>query len=387
MPETTGASTRAVHAGERRPGPEGSLVYPIYQSTVFTPRPGDAYDDLRYLRLSTAPSQVYLHDKLAALEESPAAVATASGMAAITTTLHALLSTGDHLLAATGLYGGTHAFLTAHAARLGWTVSFVDPTRPDTWEAARTPRTRVFLLESVSNPLVRVARLPEAVSFARAHGITTVVDNTFASPVNLRPRTLGVDVVVHSATKYLNGHSDLVAGAVMGDEELVTRIRQTLNHYGGTLDAHAGFLLARGVKTLAVRVRAQNANALALARFLHDHPRVAEVHYPGLPDHPDHEVASRLMSGYGGMLSFRPTGGAAVAAAVVERTRLAYSAPSLGGVETLITRPVVTSHASMDPAERARLGITDDLIRVSCGIEDTEDLVADLEQALASADA
>src|SRR5690606_25883393 len=260
-----GIGTLSVHGGERRPGPDGSLVFPVYQSTVFSVEEGTDYHDLRYPRLSTTPSQVYLHDKLAALEGAEAAVATASGMAAITTVLHALLRAGDHVLAGDCLYGGTHDFLTRHAEDLGWTYTFVDPQEPGTWEAARTPRTRVFLVETITNPLVRVGRLREVAEFCRAHGITSVIDNTFATPVNFRPLQVGFDLVVHSATKYLNGHSDLAAGAVMGSAELVGRVHRTLNHYGGTLDPHAGFLLARGMKTLALRVRAQNANALALA--------------------------------------------------------------------------------------------------------------------------
>src|SRR5690606_26752676 len=242
--------------------------------------------------------------------------------------------------------------------------------------------TRVFLVETITNPLVRVGRLREVAEFCRAHGITSVIDNTFASPVNFRPLQVGFDLVMHSATKYLNGHSDLAAGAVMGSAELVGRVHRTLNHYGGTLDPHAGFLLARGIKTLALRVRAQNANALALATYLASHPKVVAVNYPGLASHPDHAHAAQLLSGFGGMLSLRPAGGPQAAAALLEALRVPYSGPSLGGVESLVTRPVVTSHAGMDPGERERVGITDDLVRVSCGIEDADDLIADFAQAL-----
>jgi cystathionine beta-lyase/cystathionine gamma-synthase len=374
--------TVAVHGGERRPGPEGSLVFPIYQGTVFTVEPGTGYHELRYLRLSSTPSQVYLHDKLAALEGAPAALATSSGMAALTAVLHTLVRSGDHILASECLYGGTHDFLTGHAEQLGWSYTFVDPHRPETWPAARTDRTTVFLAETITNPLMRVGRLPDIVDFARAAGITTVIDNTFATPVNFRPLSAGFDVVFHSATKYLGGHSDLVAGCVIAREELVDQVHRTLNHYGGSLDPHAGFLLARGMKTLALRVRAQNANALALAQFLAGHPHVAAVNYPGLPDHPDHAHASELLTGFGGMLSLRPAGGPDSAAALLDAVRLAYPAPSLGGVETLITRPALTSHAGMSAGDRERLGITDDLVRVSCGVEDAEDLIADFAQAL-----
>lgn len=374
--------TLAVHAGERRPGPDGSLVFPIYQGTVYTVEPGTDYHALKYLRLNTTPSQVHLHGKLAALEGTPAALATSSGMAAITTVLHTLLREGDHVLAGDCLYGGTHDFLTEHAEQLGWRVTFVDPHRPETWEAARTERTKVFLVETITNPLMRVGRLREVAEFARAGGMTSVIDNTFATPVNFRPSKLGFDLTVHSATKYLNGHSDLVAGAVMGDHELIGRVHRTLNLYGGSLDPHAGFLLARGLKTLAVRVRAQNATGQALATFLNGHPKVSAVNYPGLPHHPDHPHAAALLSGFGGMLSLRLVDGVPAAEALLEALRLPYPAPSLGGVETLVTRPALTSHAGMSPDDRARSGITDDLIRVSCGIEDTQDLIDDFAQAL-----
>jgi cystathionine gamma-synthase/cystathionine gamma-lyase/cystathionine beta-lyase len=374
--------TLAVHGGERRPGPEGSVVFPIYQGTVFSVEPGTGYHDIRYIRLNSTPSQVYLHDKLAALEGAEAALATASGMAALTTVLHTVLKAGDHLLASDCLYGGTHDFLTQHAENLGWTYTFVDPQRPESWAAARTPSTKVFLVETIANPLVRVAKLRDVVAFARREGLTTVVDNTFASPVNFRPLSIGFDVVFESATKYLNGHNDLVAGAVAGSAELIERVRHTANLYGGSLDPHAGFLLARGLKTLAVRVRAQNHNALALAEFLAGHPKIAEVNYPGLASHPDHGHAAQLLSGFGGMLSLRPAGGLDAAEALIEALRIPSVAPSLGGVESLITRPAATSHAGMSAEDRERIGVTDELIRISTGIEDVADLIADFEQAL-----
>jgi cystathionine gamma-synthase/cystathionine gamma-lyase/cystathionine beta-lyase len=230
---------------------------------------------------------------------------------------------------------------------------------------------------------MRVGRLREIVEFARREGLITVIDNTFASPVNFQPLAAGFDLCFHSATKYLGGHSDLVAGCVMGSSEAIDRVRRTLNHYGGSLDPHTGFLLARGIKTLALRVRAQNQNAMALATFLAGHREVAAVNYPGLSSHPDHAHAAELLSGFGGMLSLRLRGGEAAAQGLLDALRLPYVAPSLGGVETLITLPATTSHAGMSPQERERLGITADLIRVSCGIEGQQDLVADFDQALA----
>jgi cystathionine gamma-synthase/cystathionine gamma-lyase/cystathionine beta-lyase len=377
--------TVAVHGGEPRPGPDGSVVFPIYQGTVYETEPGAGYHDLKYIRLNSTPSQQYLHGKLAALEGAEAAVATSSGMAAVTSILLSLMRAGDHLIASECLYGGTHDFLTGHAADLGWTCSFVDAGRPETWAAARTDRTRVFLVETITNPLMRVGLLDRVAAFGRREGIVTVIDSTFASPVNFRPLQAGFDLVFHSATKYLGGHSDLVAGAVMGGTDLVERVRKTVNLFGGSLDPHAGFLLARGIKTLSLRVQAQNANALALARFLEDHPAVAAVHYPGLASHPDHAHAAELLSGFGGMLSLRLHGGEQAAQALADAVTLAYSAVSLGGVETLVTRPAATSHAGMSPQDRDSLGITADLIRVSTGIEGTQDLVGDFAQALEKA--
>jgi cystathionine gamma-synthase/cystathionine gamma-lyase/cystathionine beta-lyase len=372
--------TLAVHGGERVPGPEGSVVFPIFQGTVFSVEPGSDYHDIKYHRLNSTPTQSYLHDKLAAVEGAEAAVATSSGMAAVTTILHTLLGAGDHLLVGDCLYGGTHDFLTQNAARLGWEYTVIDTHDPSSWQVREN--TRVVLVETITNPLMRVGRLREVVAFAREHGLTSVVDNTFASPVNFRPVAAGFDLVFNSATKYLNGHSDLVAGSIAGSAALVERVRHTLNLYGGSLDPHAGYLLARSLKTLGLRVRQQNANAQALAEFLAAAPKVAEVNYPGLLRGPEHAHVGELLQGFGGMLSFRLTGGVDAAEALLSALTLPANAPSLGGVETLITRPATTSHAGMSPEDRAAVGITDDLIRLSVGIEDAEDLVADFANAL-----
>ncbi|THV30180.1 trans-sulfuration enzyme family protein [Glycomyces paridis] len=380
--------TLAVHAGEPRPPAGGSVVHPIYQGTVFETRPGDDYDDIQYIRLNTNPGQEYLHGKLAALEGAEAALATASGMAAITTTLLSLLAAGDHLIAAGAVYGGTRHFLTELAPRLGWHVDFVAPDDPEAWAEALRPNTKAFIVETISNPLARVADLVAIADFSREQGLASVIDNTFATPVVFRPHTIGFDLVCHSATKALNGHSDLVAGAITGTAERIGRIRAVLNLYGASLDPHAGFLLARGLKTLALRARQQNANALALARFLEGHNAIARVNYPGLDSHPDHARAAGLFDGgFGSVLSFRPAGGTPAAEAILATLALPYTAPSLGGVESLVTRPAVTSHAGMSAAERAVDGIDDDLVRFSCGIEATEDLVADFGAALEKAGA
>ncbi|MGD8377381.1 MAG: aminotransferase class I/II-fold pyridoxal phosphate-dependent enzyme [Acidobacteriota bacterium] len=381
-PAVRNLETLAVHGGERRPGPEGSIVFPIYQATVFTPEEGAAYHDLRYIRLNSTPTQRYVADKIAALEGGETALPTGSGMAALTGSLLAYLHAGDHLIAGESLYGGTHNFITQWAGDLGLTYTFVDAQRPETWEEALRPETKVFLVESITNPLMRVPRLRELVAFARAHDLVSIIDNTFATPRNLQPLALGFDLVFHSATKYLNGHSDLVAGCVVGSVERVEPVRKALGLLGGTLDPHAAYLLARGIKTLALRVERQNASAMALATALRDHPKVLKVNYPGLPDHPDHDHARQLLAGFGGMLSLHVDGGERAASRALEGLRLATPAMSLGGVETIVSLPCKTSHAGMLPEEREKVGITEDLMRISTGIEATDDLVADFRQAL-----
>jgi cystathionine gamma-synthase/cystathionine gamma-lyase/cystathionine beta-lyase len=376
--------TIAIHGGEERPTPERSVAMPIYQSSTFVTSAGDAdYHDIRYIRLSNTPNHLAVHRKLALLEGCEDAVVTASGMAAITTTLMALLSTGDHLIAEDCLYGGTHDFLVKDFPSLGLEVSFMeDPERPEDWSRLVRPATRAIYVESVSNPLLRVIDLERVVELARAHGLVSIIDNTFPSPVNFDPARLGFDLVLHSATKYLNGHTDLVAGAVVGRRELVRMVKRKLDHLGGTLDPHGCALLHRGLKTLCLRVRAQNENALALARRLERHPGVESVIHPGLESHPDHLRARRLFRGFGGVLSLTPRGGLAAAERLLARLRLPFVAPSLGGVETLVTRPAITSHSGLSAEARRALGITDSLVRVSVGIEAVEDLIADFEQAL-----
>jgi cystathionine gamma-synthase/cystathionine gamma-lyase/cystathionine beta-lyase len=382
MKDRVRIETLAVHAGERRPGPEGSVVFPIFQGTVFEVPPGTPYSEIPYNRLTSAPAQRYLHDKLKALEGAEAAVATASGMAAVTTALLSLLKSGDHMLLGDCLYGATHSFVTKFADDLGWTHTFVDPQQPGTWAAAVTPKTRVFLLESITNPLIRVGKLREVVAFSKKAGLVSIIDNTFASPINFRPLSIGFDLVFHSATKYLNGHSDVVAGCVMGSEALMSGVRRALVHYGAALDPHAGYLLARGIKTMALRVKAQNENALQLAAFLEAHPAIAKVSYPGLANHPDHAYAKQLFSGFGGMLSIQLKGGIGATEKMLAALEVPAVAPSLGGVESLVTRPSTTSHSGMSAEDRAKLGITDDLVRISCGIENAQDLIDDFKQAL-----
>jgi cystathionine beta-lyase/cystathionine gamma-synthase len=374
--------TKLIHAGEPSPRIDGAVTMPIFQTAMFESAGEKSYHEIRYLRLNNTPNHVALHAKLAALENAEAALVTSSGMAAISTALLALLSNGDHFLAQNCLYGGTHDLVTKDLVGYGITHSFVDGSKPDTWEAALRPNTKLMYVESIANPLLDVPDLEAVVAFAKRHGLITLIDNTFASPVNFRPAEVGFDLSLHSATKYLNGHSDLVAGAVIGRADLVTRVTHRLNHLGGTLDPHACFLLHRGLKTLALRVGYQNRSALAIASFLEGHKAVRKVVYPGLASHPQHEIARRMFDGFGGMLSFEVGGGVEAAERFMARTTLPVVAPSLGGIETLLTRPATTSHSGLSAAERERIGIRDGLIRVSVGIEHTDDLIADFGQAL-----
>ncbi|HEY0480808.1 MAG TPA: aminotransferase class I/II-fold pyridoxal phosphate-dependent enzyme [Kofleriaceae bacterium] len=374
--------TKLIHAGEPRPGHQRAVTMPIYQSSTFEYAGAADYHDVQYIRLNNTPNHAALHAKIAALEGTEQALVAGSGMAAISSTLLSLLSTGDHVLAHDGLYGGTFDLLTKDLPRLGITCSFVDASRPETWAAQVTPRTRVFYVETITNPLVQVVALDEVARFARERGMVSVIDNTLATPINYRPVEHGFDLVVHSATKYLNGHSDIVAGAVAGRAELVTAVKHKLDHLGGTLDPHACFLLQRGLKTLAVRVRYQCQSALELAGTLARHPRVAHVNYPGLERHPHHARARQWFAGAGGLMSFELTGGVAAADQLMQRLVLPISAPSLGGTETLITRPATTSHAGLPPEIRRRQGITDGLVRLSVGLEATQDLIEDFAAAL-----
>ncbi len=375
-------ATRAVHAGEPEPRIEGALSIPIFQSSTFETAGETDYHAVRYVRCNNTPNHHSLHAKLASLEAGEAAVVASSGMAAITTTLLTLLSHGDHLLALEGLYGGTHTFVTRDLAEYGIGHDLMDGNRPETWSALLKPSTRAIYVETITNPLMQVPDLEQVVRFARKHGLVSIIDSTFATPVNYRPLESGFDLVVHSGTKYLNGHSDLAAGAVIGSGELVRRVTHKLNHLGGVLDPHACFLLQRGIKTLVLRVGRQNENTLALAHFLAAHPAVDAVNYPGLETHAQHGRARKLFSGFGGMLSFEARGGIEAADRLLGRLRIPKSAPSLGGVETLITRPVTTSHAGVPAKERIRMGISDSLVRVSVGIEDPGDLLEDFEQGL-----
>jgi cystathionine beta-lyase/cystathionine gamma-synthase len=375
--------TLAVHAGAPDHPIEGAVVMPIFQSATFVHEAGGSYEDVRYIRLNNTPNHRVLHARLAAICGGETALVTSSGMAAITTALLTVLRAGDHLVAQDCLYGGTRAFLERDAVAFGIETTFVTGGGLDSFSGALRPNTKAIYVEAVSNPLLQVPDLAALGHFARQRGLTSLIDNTFPSPVNFRPLEWGYDLELHSATKYLNGHSDIVAGAVVGAASLVRAVNAKAALLGGSLDPHACFLLERGLKTLALRVRQQNANAQALAELLEAHPRTTRVLYPGLPSHPDFERASALFSGgCGGVLALELDGDARDADAFMQRLQLAKVAPSLGGVETLVTRPATTSHAGMSPEARASAGIGDNLVRVAVGIEATSDLLDDFTRAL-----
>jgi cystathionine beta-lyase/cystathionine gamma-synthase len=374
--------TKLIHAGEPMPRIHGAVSLPIFQSATFQYAAGDDYHTLKYIRLNNTPNHDALHEKLAASENADSALVTASGMAAISTTLLTVLSAGDHVLVQDCLYGGTHDFITKDLKSFGIRYDFIRPGDPESWKRQLRPETKAIYVETMSNPLLQVPDLRGVVEFAKTNRLVSLIDNTFASPVNFRPSEHGFDLSLHSCTKYLNGHSDIVAGAVIGRRELVSNIKHRLDRLGGSLDPHAAFLLHRGMKTLALRVRYQNESTLAIAQFLERHPAVESVYYAGLENHPGHIHARELFDGFGGVLSFELKGGTEKAQQLIERMTLPISAPSLGGVETLITRPATTSHSGMSREDRNRLGISDRLIRFSVGIEATGDLLEDFDQAL-----
>lgn len=377
-------STRVIHDGEPNPRIYGAVAIPIFQTAMFETAGDSEYHNVRYTRLNNTPNHDALHSKLASIENAEAALVTASGMAAITTTMLTVLKSGDHILLQNCLYGGTHDFVTKDLADFGIEYNFVDGNDPTSWEAHLRPSTKAFYVESISNPLVGVSELEAAAQFARAHNLVSMIDNTFASPINFRPAEWGFDISLHSGTKYLNGHSDLIAGAVIGKADLVERIRRKLNHLGGSMDPHACFLLHRGIKTLSLRVERQNANALGIARFLEGHPRVAKVNYSGLESDENHARAKKFFDGYGGMLSFELTGGGDAAGNLMNRVTIPIVTVSLGGVETLITRPALSTHQGLSEEHRAALGIKDSLLRFSVGIESMDDLIDDLRVGLES---
>jgi cystathionine beta-lyase/cystathionine gamma-synthase len=369
--------TQSVHAGSHGDLQFKGLVTPVFPSSAYDYEEGSP---TLYPRYFNTPNQRSVVEKLCALESAETGLVFSSGMAAILTTLFAFLKKGDHAIFQKGLYGGTFDAVVKEFPRFGIEYSFVDGSRPDMFEKEVRTNTKVIYIESPSNPTLMITDISAIADIARRNGLITVIDNTFASPVNQNPIPMGIDVVVHSGTKYIGGHSDICCGAALGRTELIKSIYDSSLHFGGSLDAHTAWLVERSLKTLVLRVRQQNKNALAIAEFLLTHDRVGRVYYPGLKSHPGHEIAkSQMTGGFGGMLSFEVK---IDAERFITRLSLIRKAVSLGGVESTITSPAKTSHVKMTEQERAQIGVTDHLLRLSVGIEEATDLIDDITNAL-----
>ena len=380
-PETQ--ATRAAADLEKKNGP---MSLPIYQTSTFEVRDNDEQlrvtgSDSYYTRYGN-PTNTAAEKTIAELEGVDAAMTFASGMGAITTTLMALLKSGDHVVAQRDIYGGTHKFLSQWLPKFGVETTFVDSTDYSQHERAIRSNTKLLYVESPTNPALRVIDLRRTASLAKKHGLISMIDSTFATPINQRPAEYGFDLIMHSGTKYLSGHTDLICGVVAGRKELIEKILATRTTIGNCMDPHASWMLVRGMKTLAVRVARQNDNALRVAEFLEQHAKVRRVHYPFLHSHPQHALAKAQMSAGGGMVTFEVEGSGEDARRVSEALRLFTLAPSLGGVESLVSIPVLTSHLMVPEEDRQKMGVTEQMIRLSVGVENAEDLISDLEHAL-----
>ena len=379
---TPGFSTRAIHAGQKPDPATGAVVVPIYQTSTFAQDAVGKHRGYEYARTGN-PTRAALETCIAALEGGAHGLAFASGMAAEAAIMQ-LLKPGDHTVAVDDLYGGSYRLFRRVLEPMGLSFSFVDGTDLSAVEKSLTDRTRMLWVESPTNPLLKLVDIEAVSKLAHARQALLVVDNTFMSPYFQRPLSLGADIAVHSATKYLGGHSDVIGGTlVVNRDDLFERLAFLQNAVGGVPGPMDAWLVLRGLKTLAIRMREHDHNARQVAAFLIDHPRVARVFYPGLPNHPQQELARRQMSGFGGMISFEVKGGLEPARRVVERTQLFTLAESLGGVESLIELPAAMTHASIPAETRRAHGVADGLVRISVGIEDAADLISDLDQALA----
>lgn len=375
MKSKTSKLTQSVHAGSAGDPLFGGVVTPIYPSAAYD------YDaEVRYPRYYNTPNQKAAVEKLVALENGQDGLMFSSGMAAIMTSLFAMVKAGDHILFQHDLYGGTHHAALHELARYGMEYTMADVSDLKTFEKAIRKNTKVIYVETPSNPLLKITDLKAVAGIAKKYGIITIIDNTFASPVNQNPFDLGIDIVTHSGTKYIGGHSDICCGAIVSSKKLTEKIRQSAMHFGGSLDAQSCYLVERSLKTIVLRVKKQNANALSLAKFLESEPKIKAVYYPGLKNHPGHAIARKQMpGGFGGMLSFEVKGDPDK---VIKKLKYIKRAISLGGVESTITSPVKTSHAKLTVAERKQVGISDKLLRLSVGIEDAQDLINDIKSAL-----
>ena len=382
--------TEAIHGGEQRPRPGNAITTPIFQTATYVFR--DTAELVDYMSGNTEreeygrygnPTQRIAEQKCAALEGAEAGLGFASGMAAITTALFAVLSQGQHVIMTDDCYRRTRQFCRGMLGKFGVDVSIVDTGDYAALEAAVTPRTRVLISESPTNPYMKVVDLERIAEIAHRHRLLTIIDSTFATPINQQPIAHGIDLVLHSATKYLSGHNDVLGGMIVGRREIIDAIRDCQGVLGSILDPHAAYLLIRGMKTLPIRVAHQNASALRIAEMLAAHPRVERVHYCGLPSHPGHDIARRQMTGFGGVVSFEIKGDLDTTSRVVDAVEIPQIAPSLGGVESLIEQPSLMSFFELTTEERLAVGIKDNLIRLSVGLEDPDDLIADLQRALA----
>ncbi len=376
-----GLNTRLLHTGKIADDAYNSVVTPIYQSSTFY---ATEYQDVRYPRFNNTPNHVVLHSRLADVEEAEASLVTASGMAAITTGILTVLQSGDHLIAQRCLYGNTFTLFESVLPRFGIAVDYFDPgDKQATIAALIKPTTKAVYTETLSNPVVSITDLQGVVDVCKSHGLVSFIDNTFASPVLFKPIPFGFDFSLHSATKYLNGHSDLTAGVLSCSHELMETANMIAKTLGGNMDPHGAFLFERGLKTLVLRVSEQNRTAFKIAAYLDARPEVEKVHYPGLPSHEDYAKAQKYFGGAGGgLLSFEMKGGSEKARKFVSALQLVSASASLGGVESLVMIPAIVSHALVPPRERRAMGIADGLIRLAVGVEDAHDLIADITEAL-----
>ena len=381
LPPGARFSTVCIHAGQTPDPSTGAIITPIYQTSTYVQDELGKHKGYEYARTQN-PTRAALEANLAAIEGGKAAFAFASGMAAIDA-ITTLLDAGDHVVVTDNTYGGTFRLFDKVLTRYKLEFSYVDTSQPDKVACAIRPNTKMLFVETPTNPVLRLTDIAKTAEIARTRNVRLVVDNTFASPAVQRPITLGADLVTHSTTKYLNGHSDSIGGVVIATrDEDIERLQFIQNAAGAILSPFDSFLVLRGTKTLNVRMAQHNANGMALAEFLSTHPKVSRVIYPGLPSHPQHDLAKRQMRGFGGMVSF-DVGSFEAARQVCNRVKLMSLAESLGGVETLISHPATMTHASVPPERRQAIGLTDSLVRISAGIEDVDDLIDDLEQALA----
>jgi cystathionine beta-lyase/cystathionine gamma-synthase len=387
-PKKFGTSTLAIH-GDLKDKQFRSVVYPIYQTSSFAVEKTDDYqkfidevDDFYIYSRYGNPTVKEVEKRLALIENADDSILFSSGMAAITTTILSHVQSGDEIISLSSIYGVTYRFFRDYLPKFGVKVKFFQIEKVDEIEKLISPKTKLIYFETPVNPTTRIVDIEKIVKFAKREDLTTIIDNTFATPINQNPLDFGVDIVIHSATKYLSGHSDLILGCVMSSRERIERIRKFKNVFGGNPDPHQAFLLGRSLKTLELRVKRQNENALKLAEFLSSHRKIRKVLYPGLKNHPEHELAKKQMSGFGGMLSFEIDGDLGRTKRFCDSLKVALNATSLGSVETLVSIPVLTSHVGMKKDELERAGISESMVRVSVGIENIEDIVWDFEQAL-----